>query len=586
MAELIYSIANIFNDKTSDGCLYQYEAKKFHIPAYQRGYKWGSENDNEPVLTLLNDLNNSFKNNPDKKYYLQYITVSKKEKEKWLEVIDGQQRLTTLSILLSVVKLLLKSGYINPSEGKLHYAVRPSIFEDYIYPADRKFIIEASWSLNGIEIEGKTINSQDVYYLQRACFNTFVFLADLEEKAEAFINYVLNNVIIIVNSVEAHIPGEKVFRNLNSNKVPLTEVDLIKGLLLTRVARHTDEENQKKRYREVLEVRTSLGKQWDEIAIGVNEPDFKDFFFKTDDGLQGLIELVALMNGYELKTEEAHYPVFNFYNRNIKRIHNYFEDLKVAYGVLRNWYNDPKIYNLLGFLFYSRGKKDYDNSLIFLRDNIKSQKKELVELLIEKRKNILPENVSDASYDENPAMVHNILLALNAFPNDIKEYRFDFYQYKKQDWTLEHVFPQSPEGKGRVLNKEQKAVIKEMLGGDTIDKRLKALLIKSERSKEEKEEIQEALKSIGELNSIGNMALLSHSMNSSIGCGLFNEKRSEVLNFIEKGYFVPIHTFGVFSKSIFNDPGNFLAWDKTNITAHQQFIENKITKLREEAVAV
>ena len=59
----------------------------------------------------------------------------------------------------------------------------------------------------------------------------------LSELLEDFYVYLLNNVKIIVNSVEKHIESETVFKNLNSNKVPLTEAELIKGLLITKVGR-------------------------------------------------------------------------------------------------------------------------------------------------------------------------------------------------------------------------------------------------------------------------------------------------------------------------------------------------------------
>ena len=134
MAELIYSVQNIFNNQTAEGCLFQYEANNFHIPAYQRGYKWGSQNENDPVPILLEDLKNAFVNSPQKNYYLQYITVSKKND--YLEVIDGQQRLTTLSIILSIFNLY-DDEIERIAEHKLDYAIRPALFEEHIYPTNK-----------------------------------------------------------------------------------------------------------------------------------------------------------------------------------------------------------------------------------------------------------------------------------------------------------------------------------------------------------------------------------------------------------------------------------------------------------------
>jgi uncharacterized protein with ParB-like and HNH nuclease domain len=163
MSELIYSIKNIFNDTTNDGCLHQYDAIAFNIPAYQRGYKWGSKTNNDPVPVLLNDLNTAFLKDPTKKYYLQYITISKKGNV--MEVIDGQQRLTTLSIMLSVFNLILKDKP-NISDQKLKYAIRPSLFENHIYSSDKfKEFIDQEWNEAGIKLAEGFLNNQDVFYL-------------------------------------------------------------------------------------------------------------------------------------------------------------------------------------------------------------------------------------------------------------------------------------------------------------------------------------------------------------------------------------------------------------------------------------
>lgn len=75
MKELIFSIADIFNRDTQSGCLSQYDAKFYHIPPYQRGYKWSSDK-NGGVTVLINDLWSAFnksKESDRKEYYLQSL---------------------------------------------------------------------------------------------------------------------------------------------------------------------------------------------------------------------------------------------------------------------------------------------------------------------------------------------------------------------------------------------------------------------------------------------------------------------------------------------------------------------------------
>ena len=76
------TLFELFNDKV------------FCIPDYQRGYAWGKLQIND----FWSDLNNLDK---DRIHYTGMITV--KNKEEYYHVIDGQQRLTTIMILLKVV---------------------------------------------------------------------------------------------------------------------------------------------------------------------------------------------------------------------------------------------------------------------------------------------------------------------------------------------------------------------------------------------------------------------------------------------------------------------------------------------------
>src|SRR5687768_4015633 len=97
--ELVFSVGNVFNDNTPDGALYQHGAKSYYIAPYQRGYKWASSGPNDAVCLLMRDIIDAFESNSE--YYLQFITTKLNDKggTKVLEVIDGQQRLTTLTLL-------------------------------------------------------------------------------------------------------------------------------------------------------------------------------------------------------------------------------------------------------------------------------------------------------------------------------------------------------------------------------------------------------------------------------------------------------------------------------------------------------
>ena len=80
---------------------------QFVIPAYQRPYAWGKDQ----ALALISDLLDGFRDSPEEEYFLGSIVVVKRTTTSAeAEVVDGQQRLTSLSILMAVIRDLLPLG--------------------------------------------------------------------------------------------------------------------------------------------------------------------------------------------------------------------------------------------------------------------------------------------------------------------------------------------------------------------------------------------------------------------------------------------------------------------------------------------
>jgi uncharacterized protein with ParB-like and HNH nuclease domain len=125
--DIVFRIADIFNHNSESGALAQYDAVRYYIAPYQRGYKWASGDTYHPVCVLMTDLFRA-KQNQTKEYYLQYITTKQTKLsngDSVLELIDGQQRLTTLTILLSILGEKLNHPAI--SNDLLLYEVRKNV---------------------------------------------------------------------------------------------------------------------------------------------------------------------------------------------------------------------------------------------------------------------------------------------------------------------------------------------------------------------------------------------------------------------------------------------------------------------------
>lgn len=581
MADLIYSVRNIFNDKNQDGCLAQHGVSKYLIPSYQRGYKWASD-DGGAVTILLNDLKKAF-DLKKKEYYLQYITVKETKDEtdvSVLELIDGQQRLTTLSILIAVLtRVLEKEDFAN---NKLNYAVRGDFFQEAIHSNLQDYLVDG-W-------KEPADFTQDKHYIISAARRINKYVNGIDKKEDFFV-FVVDSVKIIVNVVDRG-DSERVFSNLNSNKVSLTEAELIKGILLTKVSRGED---KRKRFREITEERMKLGMLWDEMARWCNSPEVRSFYFNNkSDGMTELMKFALHYrypkNSYDAKKDHKDYPLFNCY-LDLSNHQEAYQAIVESYRVLKDLYEDTETYNLLGYIMSVKGSpfkscidlvKSKDSILTPYIQANKTKNDFKVWLLDQIKKNMPKDNVGALWYGDNDDDIHKVLLALNVFePNgkQLSRSRFDFYSFKENEWTLEHIFPQSPEGKGHVLTTEEKSEIKNMIAkidDAELKEKVFVLLEKESRSPEEKELINNALGKV--VNTIGNMCLLTRGDNASNGCDFFKEKRKNIYNLIADGSFVPKHTFEVFSKMFLKNPGTIEVWTKDNMDDHKTIIVDRIER--------
>ncbi|MEV4638082.1 DUF262 domain-containing protein [Actinoplanes sp. NPDC049548] len=87
----------------------------FSIPDYQRPYAWRKEQ----ALQLLDDLSEALDRDSKEPYFLGSVVLVKDKQNPATEVIDGQQRLTTLTILLAVLRDLADDDEVRSSLGQL-----------------------------------------------------------------------------------------------------------------------------------------------------------------------------------------------------------------------------------------------------------------------------------------------------------------------------------------------------------------------------------------------------------------------------------------------------------------------------------
>jgi hypothetical protein len=613
--DLVYSIKDIFDVNSPEGVLRRKEAKKYYIAPYQRGFKWAAVSSDDAVCVLMQDLFDAAKNQ-NNEYYLQFITTksSKAKGIPVLEVIDGQQRLTTLTILLSVLSYKKGNDEDAISNGLLLYEVREKVnvfFQNHIY---QKIDTLMSDSWDEFILKFPDNDEQDIYYLFNAAKKINEMLAaQFNNDKDAIIifeEYLLEQVKIILNHIDRNIVCEEIFSNLNDNKVELTSSELIKGLILTNSARELPNTGRTITYKEITELRAIMGRQWDEIAHWANRDEIKTFFFPNSNNVfDDLLLLLACDNGFEktIDISSKNNIVFNFFQSQIKdqkkTAKELFDNLKEIKYVLNEWFNDDNIYNSLGYVFFCRRiKKTIRDYLSFIRRDKSDLKNELNNNI----SNILSFNIDDLQYrNNNPNWeIHDLLLAMSVFGNkDKNKNRFNFMEFNSRTWSLEHIFPQTPDELKDEL-RQKDIVLLNSLCGDNLGnfEKVKSKLQEYEDSMDIESvynSISEKLKgqnciissdektilykliTIDKLNHIGNMALLTGPDNSSNSNGMFDDKRHNIVKLISGGSFVPKHTYDVFSKLISKKmTPDLTVWTTTDIDAHSEWIKNKINIIR------
>ncbi|WP_103629094.1 DUF262 domain-containing protein [Campylobacter concisus] len=566
----------------------------FTVPSYQRGYRWDERN----VKDLLDDLLEFMQDpNSGKFYCLQPLVVKKNINTNKYNVIDGQQRLTTIFIILRYLENLLKEENGINEIYAIDYETREG---------SQEFLKEIT-----IKTQDESNENIDYFYIYqayKAVENWFeekikekkttkrkmleIFTNSEDEKHIEFIWYEVEN---------SENDEVKIFTRLNSGKIPLTNAELIKALFLN--VRNFPKECSEN---EIITKQIEISKEWDEIEYALQDDEFFKFLTKND--YPARIELLFEILSRVKSIESDRYAIYRHFakeakekggllhlaNRVKEKEEGLWGDIKKIFLTFKFWFKDIEYYHLVGFLVasnilsiektYNATKDKTKNELRdFLKDTIKNNLRLSLNL---KEEEIKIDNISGLSYDDDKDKknIEKILLLFNIatiINSKGSHTRFSFNEYNGKKWSLEHIHAQNDKGlKDKKAQDEWLENSKKYIYESDLKEKID-IFIKGNENNRFDELQMEILNKSGDMvnmHGIENLALLSAGNNSSLSNGPFVDKRAKIIEMDKNGEFIPICTKNVFLKYYSKELSNVYFWSKDD----QKDYKNSIIETLEE----
>lgn len=465
-------------DKKTIGDL---KGHRFFVPSYQRGYRWTEFE----VTALLDDVS-EFSTEGDKRYCIQPLIVKRREDGSF-EVVDGQQRLTTIYIFMKIAAQEIRSA-VPPFE--LNYETREN---------------SGSFLKNLSDDTSYDDSNIDYYHMGHAYRNMNTWLESQPDKSVAIQELntkIRKSVFFIWYELPQNSDPIAVFTKVNLGKIPLTNAELIKALLLNKDNFVTDSSKRQ----------TEISIAWDRIEQGLRDDSFWYFLNEKEQSgtrIDMLFDLLAKDYNANItdpiSTNQNYFPFLVFFTslKNAKGneaefINTLWGNVEKLYAEFRDWYNDLNKYHLIGYLIAT------GTTIANIFSLTRGKRKSAVTTALLAMAKIKYDDLEKLTLDTttHKKRIRQLLLLFNIATlvcKSEKQYRFPFDIYKCEQWDIEHIHATADET-------------------DDSD------------------------------DSIGNLTLLDCHTNRSYKDAQFVDKRKIIIERESKGLFVPLCTKNIFLK--------------------------------------
>lgn len=603
--------------------------KKFNVPSLQRTYRWGEKE----ITLLLNDLYEFYNTNKDSTndfYPLQPLILKKSNQndDTW-NVLDGQQRLTTIKLIASFFEMdkdyCLDISYdtrektkdfLDNISNKKEEDVGKSMELYYIFHAYE--VIKAWFQKNKKEKDTEKINA-----IRNVLF---------EKERTRF----------VVQEMNSDDDEAKTFQNINQGRIPLSCSELIKALFLGHIFEsHKIDNNCRFAYsfdgyglfipinpikekQELTRIQNIIAKEWDDIETVLMHDEFYSFVCPEKDRsinrMDFLFEVVCGNEKYKkYKTDDPFNAIYERIkddkNANIvDTISHCWNEVVKCFNRMQKLYYDFDAYHLVGFCicedigisedFYKYCNEDekLDEFKTAIRVKIKGK------VLSGLKTDDLDEELKGLRYKENKDKIKEILLLHNLQSYSYEKIRFPFNLYdggknydiehihataeekadknSRYEWfetNLSHIKKEKEKLKGlfEIFEEGYKKKNRDIFKDDKFNDLRKIMINDNLDNGNEKEDF------LKDNNGIWNLCLLDSTTNRTYKNSLFITKREMILKkakgeMDKEDYVYPLllcteRIFLKFYSNVDSDD-NLNFWTKNNREAYLKDISKKVTE--------
>ena len=245
------------------------DAYLFDIPVYQRPYAWTTEQASE----LLDDLTNAMNADPEAPYFLGSIVLVKDGHDSRSAVVDGQQRLTTLAMLLCILRdLATTDGQAEALDEFVRQAGNPfrgteDRFRLRLRERDQQFFDRRVQDRNGttsllaMDPSGLT-DTQQLMFGNIKALKTEIENLDATER-EAFSRFVVQHCYLVVVTATDRNSAYRIFSVMNDRGLDLRPTDILKAEIIGTITQSR---------------KTDYARKWEDTEESLGRDRFRDLF--------------------------------------------------------------------------------------------------------------------------------------------------------------------------------------------------------------------------------------------------------------------------------------------------------------------